>query len=251
MKTTRRKPGCAPHCWKLGPADGPVARERVRELENEHGKRRGWVWAKMERSPMAMALEHLAALAEQDGARRLNGGEPGGRGEELRGRRLRSGPHGCCTRWRRENRIRTGRRSKRRRGRCTLPWLRPAAELFQKLAAKTPFGGVGQQPLIEANVSECLLFADGLRYDLGQELRALCEERGLRVTLGRRWAGTPTVTATAKPAVSPVAGLLQGGATLPDNFTPSIKRQVAAPKGGQVEHGALPQTAGGSGLSVS
>jgi hypothetical protein len=104
-----------------------------------------------------------------------------------------------------------------------LPWLRAAAELFQQLAAKTPFGGAGQQPLIEANVGECLLFADGLRYDLGQELRALCEARGLRVALNRRWAGTPTVTATAKPAVSPVAGLLQGGVTLPDNFTPSIK----------------------------
>ena len=56
----------------LGPADGPVARERVRELENEHGKRRSWVWAKMERSPMALALEHLAALADKTG-KSLNG----------------------------------------------------------------------------------------------------------------------------------------------------------------------------------
>jgi hypothetical protein len=77
--------------------------------------------------------------------------------------------------------------------------------------------------MIEANVGECLVFADGLRFDLGQELRALCEARGLKVALDRRWAGTPTVTATAKPAVSPVAGLLQGGLTLPDDFTPSIK----------------------------
>jgi len=53
-----------------------------------------------------------------------------------------------------------------------LPWLRAAAELFQQLAAKTPLGGVGQQPMIEANVGECLLFADGLRYDLGALLRA-------------------------------------------------------------------------------
>jgi len=104
-----------------------------------------------------------------------------------------------------------------------LPWLREAAERFQQLAAKKPWDGLGHQPVIEAEVGECLLFADGLRFDLGQDLRALCEERGLKVTTGRRWAGTPTVTATAKPAVSPVAGELQGGITLPDNFTPSLK----------------------------
>ena len=217
---------------ELGPADGPVARERVRELEKEHGKRRGWVWARMERSPMALALEHLAALADKTG-KSLNGAsledvaksyEGGGYEADLT--LLHALAEG------KSNQDRAAIQAAARA--LYVPWLRPAAELFQKLAAKMPFGGVGQQPLIEANVSECLLFADGLRYDLGQELRALCEERGLRVTLGRRWAGTPTVTASAKPAVSPVAGLLQGGATLPDNFTPSIKRQVAAPTmGGQ------------------
>ncbi len=206
---------------ELGPADGPVARERVRELENEHGKRRSWVWAKMERSPMALALEHLAALADKTG-KSLNGASledvaknyEGG-GYEVDLTLLRALAEGKSSQDRAA--IQAAARA------LYVPWLRPAAELFQKLAAKTPFGGVGQQPLIEANVGECLLFADGLRYDLGQELRALCEERGLRVTLGRRWAGTPTVTAMAKPAVSPVAGLLQGGATLPDNFTPSVK----------------------------
>jgi hypothetical protein len=206
---------------ELAPGDGPVARERVRALENEHGKRRSWVWAKMERGPMAMALEHLAALADKT-SKTLNGAsledvaksyEEGGYETDLA--LLRALAKGKSNQDRAA--IQTAARA------LYVPWLRPAAELFQKLAAKTPFGGVAAQPLIEADVSECLLFADGLRYDLGQELRALCEERGLRVTLGRRWAGVPTVTATAKPAVSPVSGLLQGGATLPDNFTPAIK----------------------------
>lgn len=205
----------------LALADGVTARERVLELEREHGRRRSWVWAKMERSPMVLALEHLAALAEKT-AKALNGAtledvaknyEAGGYEVDLT--LLHALAEG------KSNQDRTAIQAAARA--LYLPWLRAAAELFQQLAAKTPFGGMGQQPLIEANVSECLLFADGLRYDLGQELRALCEERGLRVALGRRWAGTPTVTATAKPAVSPVAGLLQGGMTLPDNFTPAIK----------------------------
>jgi hypothetical protein len=206
---------------ELVTADGPVARERVKELENEHGKRRSWVWAKMERSPLADALEHLAALADKTG-KALNGSSL----EDLATHYEHGGYEADLTLLRAlaEGKSNQDRAAIQAAARVVyLPWLRSAAQLFQQLAAKTPFGGAGQQPAIEANVGECLLFADGLRYDLGQELRALCEERGLRVGLGRRWAGTPTVTATAKPAVSPVAGLLQGGVALPDNFTPSIK----------------------------
>jgi hypothetical protein len=205
----------------LALADGVTARERVLELENEHGPRRSWVWAKLERSPLTQALEHLASLANKT-MRALNGAnledlarnyESGGYEVDLT--LLRALAEG------KSNQDRVAIQSTARA--LYLPWLRMAAELFQQLAGKTTFGGVGQQSLVEANVGECLLFADGLRFDLGRELQALCEERGLRVALGRRWAGTPTVTATAKPAVSPVAGLLQGGVTLPDNFTPSIK----------------------------
>ena len=206
---------------ELASADGVAARKRVLELENEHGRRRSWVWAKMERSPLADALEPLTALADKT-AKTLSGSsledlannyEAGGYEADLA--LLHALAQGKSNQDRAA--IQVAARA------VYLPWLRSAAELFQQLAAKTPFGGANRQPLIEANVGECLLFADGLRYDLGQELRTLCEERGLRVGLGRRWAGTPTVTATAKPAVSPVAGLLQGGVTLPDNFTPAIK----------------------------
>ena len=206
---------------ELAAADGPLARERVRGLEKEHGKRRSWVWAKMERSALALALEHVAALADKTG-KSLNGASL----EELARNYEGGGYEADLTLLRAlaEGKSNQDRAAIQGAARAVyLPWLRAAAELFQKLAAKTAFGGVGQQPLVEANVGECLLFADGLRYDLGQALRALCEERGLRVGLGRRWAGTPTVTATAKPAVSPVAGLLQGGVTLPDNFTPAVK----------------------------
>jgi hypothetical protein len=206
---------------ELATADGTTAREAVLKLDAEHSRRRNWVWAKMGRSPQAQALEILAALASKAG-RALNGAsleeiakhyENGGYEVDLMlVRALAEG---------KSNQDRAAIQAAARA--LYLPWLRSAAELFQQLAAKTPFGGAGQQPMIEANLGECLVFADGLRFDLGQELRALCEARGLKVTLDRRWAGTPTVTATAKPAVSPVAGLLQGGLTLPDNFTPFIK----------------------------
>lgn len=206
---------------EVAPLDGVAARKRVRELEQEHGKRRHWVWAKMDRSAMTTALEHLVALADKT-AKGLNGAsldelaknyEDGGYEADLT--LLHALAEG------KSNQDRAAIQAAARA--LYLPWLRAGAEFFQLLATKTVLGGAGKQPVIEANVGECILFADGLRFDLGQELRALCEERGLKVALGRRWAGTPTVTATAKPAVSPVAALLDGPVTLPDNFTPVIK----------------------------
>lgn len=205
----------------IGSMGASSATARVSELEGVHGKRRSWVWAKIERSPMATALEYLAALADKT-AKPLSGASL----EEMATHYEIDGYevdllllHALA-----EGKSNHDRAAIQAAARALyLPWLRAAAELFQKLAARAPLGGTGEQPAIEANVGECLLFVDGLRFDLGQQLRTLCEERGMRVTLGRRWADTPTVTATAKPAVSPVARLLQGGVTLPENFTPSIK----------------------------
>ncbi|HSH77485.1 MAG TPA: BREX-1 system phosphatase PglZ type B, partial [Herpetosiphonaceae bacterium] len=40
------------------------ARAELRRLEEEHGARRGWVWATVEGAPLAAALEHLVSVAE-------------------------------------------------------------------------------------------------------------------------------------------------------------------------------------------
>src|SRR5690606_34859311 len=67
-----------------------------------------------------------------------------------------------------------------------------------------------------------ILFADGLRFDLAQKLKAKLTEKALQVELGWRWAALPTVTPTAKPAASPVADLLVGEHDC-DEFKPRIK----------------------------
>lgn len=40
------------------------ALETLRRLEEEHGPRRGWVWARLGRSPLAEALPHLVRAAD-------------------------------------------------------------------------------------------------------------------------------------------------------------------------------------------
>ena len=102
-----------------------------------------------------------------------------------------------------------------------LPWLESAAEHFQKLVAKSPLPSKGKQEEIAAAAEHCLLFADGLRFDIGQRLASKLEERGLRVARRHRWAALPTVTATAKPAASPVVSDIAGG-ELPESFAPEV-----------------------------
>jgi len=75
---------------------------------------------------------------------------------------------------------------------------------------------------IVAEVGECLLFADGLRFDISSRLTALAEERQLKVSSNWRWAALPTVTATAKPALSPVAEQIVGK-QLGEEFRPVTK----------------------------
>ena len=205
----------------LANLDAGEARIKVLALEAEHGSRRGWVWAKLGRSSLALALEPLAALAKHSGVS-LNGASAeemarnyADEGYQTDLALLRVLAAGKTTQDR--TALQTAARA------LYLPWVRTAAETFQKHVAQTSLPGAGQQPLVEASDGECLLFADGLRFDLGQRLSALCEERGLQVEQERRWAGVPTVTATAKPAVSPIAPLLSGGSTLPETFSPSVK----------------------------
>ena len=72
---------------------------------------------------------------------------------------------------------------------------------------------------MKADAGECILFADGLRFDVGQRLAAMAGARQLEASTGWRWAALPTVTATAKPAASPVADKVSGG-SLEADFCP-------------------------------
>jgi hypothetical protein len=205
----------------LANVDAGEARNKVLALESEHSSRRAWVWAKLGRSTLALALESLATLARHTGVP-LNGASA----EEMARNYANEGHQTDLALIRvlaaaRSTLDRTALQTAARA--LYLPWARSAAETFQKHVSQTSLPGAGQQPLVEAAAGECLLFADGLRFDLGQQLRAMCEERGLRVELEQRWAGTPTVTATAKPAASPVASLLSGGSVLPEAYSPLVK----------------------------
>ena len=193
-------------------------------LEQEHGDRRAWVWARLGLAPMAEVLKPLSGLAT--GAQRALGGtEPADVAEAYleRGWRADLGAwqavaaapiadEACVTAAVRH---------------LLQPWLDESARAFQAALERAPLPGAGGQPVVGAADDGCLVFVDGLRFDLAQRLAERMEGCGFRVDLTRRWAALPTVTGTGKPAVAPIAGQIEG-----DVLGPAFEAQMKV--GGKV-----------------
>jgi hypothetical protein len=97
------------------------------------------------------------------------------------------------------------------------PWLEATARHFQDLVRKA---GNPASPPVTAERDVCVLFVDGLRFDVGAALAGELQQRGLIARLGHRLSTLPTVTATAKPAVMEISGELHGGSG--EDFTPFL-----------------------------
>ena len=94
-----------------------------------------------------------------------------------------------------------------------MPWVEDSARYLQKEVDQSGYPGtiVSSRKIQSAADGECILFVDGLRYDLAQQLSELLSKRGYKVAGKNSWAALPSVTATGKPAVSPVREFIEGG----------------------------------------
>ena len=181
--------------------------EAVTALERKHGERRAWVWARLGLAPMAAILKPLGSLATA-AQRALGGIEPA----DVADAYLERGWQADLGAWQAVAAAPVADEA------CVAaavrhllhPWLEDSARAFQAALERAPLPGGGGQPAVEAEDDGCLVFVDGLRFDLAQRLAERLEGRGFRVDLGRRWAALPTVTGTGKPAVTPVAGEIEG-----------------------------------------
>ena len=194
------------------------ARDAVLALEAEHGHRRDWVWARLGHSPLATALKPLAGLAATTRSA-IGGAAP----DDIAAAYADTG-------WRADAHARAAL-APASGGDAELlssivrhllePWLRDTSTAFQEAVERTALPPRGTQTVVEARDDECLVFVDGLRYEVGRDLASRLERRGCQVSAGHRWAAIPTVTATGKPAVTPVADLVEGD-TLGVDFRPMI-----------------------------
>ena len=190
----------------------------VRELEAQHGERRGWIWAQLGISPMAKLLEPLGLLAQR-ADQPLVGSTPA----EFIEPYTTDGWEADLSAWRALAMASTAQEDVVRKVVAALlrPWLDDTASRFQKAVASAGLPSPQDQGAIAADPGEVLLFADGLRYDVARQLQKELEVMGITGTLSTRWAGLPTVTATAKPAITPLIGEIQGQA-LPEDFAPTF-----------------------------
>jgi hypothetical protein len=93
----------------------------------------------------------------------------------------------------------------------------------QKIVSATLIQGVvreGKPPDYNAK-NQCVLFVDGLRFDLGRRLAGLLDGAGHEVSEHPTWVALPSVTATGKAAVSPVADRITGQPGAED-FVPGV-----------------------------
>ncbi len=220
----------------------PEAAERVKALEAAQGARRKWVWRKLGKSDLAEASEYLSNLADftqqlptADSPEKLAAAYVAG-GWQADAALLKALKHAKSTKA--ERAIFAAARA------LYLPWVEAGAVRLQELVRHDP-AAVAPQPLAGFGVAgEVILFADGLRFDVARELGGALGRAGLSVDLGWRWSALPSVTATAKPAVSPVASELTGRES-DEEFVPSLKadarrvtadrfRQLMAEKGCEV-----------------
>jgi hypothetical protein len=183
-----------------------AAAAKVMALEAHHGQRRSWVWARMGQSPWVSALEPLTTLAK------LTKSTIGGAAVAAAASAYSSDGYRCdqaaldaLSRFRETTS--DGVIMKRATRSLYEPWLDASARHFQDLVRKS---GKLSSPPVAGEPDVCVLFVDGLRFDVGAGLAAELEHRGLIVKLGFRLSTLPTVTATAKPAVMKITGELHG-----------------------------------------
>jgi hypothetical protein len=186
------------------------ARSRILELEAKHSWRRETVWAKRGEAPLAQALGMLAEvakskpLATHDAVALAESYVESGAPVDSAAMQALAATSRDVDR----NAVSVAVRA------IYLPWLEEGANALQELV-RTGSAKLAKPegPKAEATT---LLFVDGLRMDLAHDLLSLLSAEGLKVDLTWRWSGFPTVTATCKALVSPVANLLSGPAATSD-----------------------------------
>ncbi len=197
----------------------PAARDQILRLEKTHGIRRTWVWAKLDQAPLAHAIESLAALATRASS------EVGGASVADMAKLYVDGAWqvdaAALSSMAAVKSSADAQAVSRALNAVYRPWLESAAQRLQTLRESESLTVHDEQKAYGERVDPgtVLLFADGLRFDVSQRLVDHLQAKGRSVAVATRWAGLPTVTATAKPAVSPVTESIKG-VSLGEDFLP-------------------------------
>jgi hypothetical protein len=191
---------------EVGALDPSAAASRIDELERQHGERRDWVWAALGRAPLAIASRHLNTLAAftrhalpLDSVARIVDAyvDLGWHADDSVMRSL-----AAVTSKADRDAVTAAIRA------VYIPWLDETVRRFQQAVGEAAKEYL-VHPLDDWPASTCLIFIDGMRFDVAKRVEAALE--GVEVAVRPRLAALPTITPTAKPAVSPVVAFLGPG----------------------------------------
>ena len=201
--------------------DETEARKIVINANRSHGDRRNGVWAELDKAPMANAVEHLAELAEV-----TSDSMAGGTADDMAAIYANSG-------WRADNSVMNALACVTNEAEFQAvsiaihalyaSWSEQAALHLQSEVTKSGYPGGDFRTATEQEFEPgtCVFFVDGLRFDLGQRLCQKLEDRSHNVNFSRNWSTLPSVTASAKAAVTPVRHLMKGE-DVNEDFYPHI-----------------------------
>jgi hypothetical protein len=192
------------------PEQSPAATcEAVLRLASQHSPRRDGPWAARGKASLAHAVVHLAAIAA---APSLPGDSAASLAEAY-------AEEGWKADWAALAAVGAAPAQEDRAAVIAAlqavyrPWLEEGTVALQKM------GRAFSPPEPTSADVDAVIFVDGLRMDLAQQLAGELRNAGAVVASKWRWAGFPTVTATCKPLASPVVARFSGSEAAPD-FSP-------------------------------
>jgi hypothetical protein len=181
---------------------------RVTELEEQHGGRRAYAWQKLGLSPLATALGPLSQLANlcmtAHGAPTPEAYAEFYASEGWHVDAAALATMAACGTPEQDGAVLGTLRA------VYLPWLESTARHLQQLIRENGQSVSKRAKPIETAAGRLVLFADGLRMDVARQLADKLAEVGVEFTQDWEWSTIPSVTATAKPAASPIADAVQG-----------------------------------------
>jgi hypothetical protein len=194
----------------------PDAIAKLAQLEAEHGHLRQAIWVRMGKGRELVVLKELAELASL-AARVVSGTSPEiyAQSHADKGWQADAAYARCLAKAKAERLTAFGKVATR----IYTHWADETARGFQAACQRNPLPTLRNFSVMDLTAGCCMLFADGLRFDVGQELAANLRLRGLTTEVAWRWSALPSVTATAKPAVTPVAKSFEGR-ELKEDFAP-------------------------------
>lgn len=200
-------------------------RRTLIDLESHHAERRSWIWFQLEMAPLAGVLQYLSGVAELT-QHVFSGTEPEEMAALYRDKywevddlALKALAYPLSSSYQ--------ALVQKLLSLIYSPWLDEVTRNFQGLVQTKGYPGkkTEENQCNEAIApylvgGEVVFFVDGLRYDLAQRLVKNLQLLG-EVTMQTTWSALPSVTATAKAAVTPVHDRLTGRITDRD-FEPSL-----------------------------